>query len=142
MGHFAGGQGVGGSNPLAPTILPNIAKHLGRSRLFALRVLVANSAAILRLTVQEPPQKSPYGVPRAFSESLPALAALQLCFDGFAQKVRLVLAGLEGCGDARQRARRQRRNDLIWIEHLPTHLRAGNAYGVCGQAVHISHMPY
>lgn len=81
MGHCSGGQGVGGSNPLAPTILPNIAKHLGRSRLFARRKLVARSAGESRLTVQEPPQKSPHGVPRAFSRA--QSAALEFRFNSF-----------------------------------------------------------
>jgi len=69
IAHFAGGQGVGGSNPLAPTINSNIInmlKMLGSGPSMAAH---APKAAELRIAAQKSPPKSPPDVPRAFSRA-------------------------------------------------------------------------
>lgn len=70
MALSSGGQGVGGSNPLAPTINPHYINNLQCSRFGRERSNVARKAAYPHRLVQEYPRKSPRDVRGAFSSSL------------------------------------------------------------------------
>ena len=71
IAHFAGGQGVGGSNPLAPTINPNQFNLLGILGSGPRMSSRAPKAAESRVAAQKPPPKSPPDVRAVFSRPAP-----------------------------------------------------------------------